>query len=506
MNLKSFSEKYFILDRCIVAYLFVWLFCFILNLIVPTRSILALPVLNWWYSFLGIAGVGLVVVDLFTQRIMFQTKYFKLLAVLFVIICVSALLNMEYGVFDNAKAIMWYVIQVALLYSLYLRFSKEQILYYFKIIFHFFLVVWTVATLISLFQYLFLISYDVVIDGVPYHQGIFENRVFGIFRSVGYGPLYSLFLLFGIVYFWRMTNRKTLHIFYFVCSVFLFIYILLSGSRTILLGLYFSVFCYAFLFCRCYFKNKGYAVFKLSFYAIIIAILCCLGSYAICHIGSDILGKCPSVIAEITGENDNGSEKDNKLGIKENKVNKLGIKENNKRESELKRTDVNAENISNNRFTIWQDYYDIGKQHFWFGLSLRNDVSRILDQYSDYFIVQYFKEEYPESFSKGEIYGTHNNFVNVFVQCGFLGFFVFIVFLLLSIKDIICYLKRHADVDHFFLFLVAIMGNILLFLMFECEVFFEAGSLSAIFWVILGMIQKYVTEDRSSKKVLSSGK
>ena len=78
-----------------------------------------------------------------------------------------------------------------------------------------------------------------------------------------------------------------------------------------------------------------------------IAILCCLGSYAICHIGSDILGKCPSVIAEITGENDNGSEKDNKLGIKENKVNKLGIKENNKKESELKRTDVNAENISN---------------------------------------------------------------------------------------------------------------------------------------------------------------
>lgn len=485
-----------IVDRIVVAYVFCWLICFVLNLIIPFRSILALPILNLWYSVLGVGGVILVIYDIATQKLLFKTKYMVLLVVLLGIMCISSLLNVTYGIAANIKAMMWFVIQVALLYSLYLRFPEKTLIRFLSIAFHIFFALWVMADLVAFFQYLFSISYDVVIDGIHYHQGVYQNRVFGIFRSVGYGPLYSLFLIFGAIYFWRQSKSKLRRSLYLIGCIILFVYIILSGSRTILLGSFLSVFFYVFLYCRSSFHRKMASRGKGVAFALGIALVACFGFLVICNTATTVLGKCPGMVASLM-ESDYVAKGDAD-GKQKNPSKEVSHRTG--KESALERDDISENNISNNRFTIWENYWDIGKQHLLFGLSLRNDVPRISEEYSDYYIVQYFKEHYPDSYAKGEIYGVHNNYISVFVQNGILGSLAFLLFLGFSIKDIILFYIRHPQKNDLFVFLSAVLGNILFFLLFECEVFFEAGSLSAIFWIVLGLMQKIILSEASASK------
>jgi len=162
---------------------------------------------------------------------------------------------------------------------------------------------------------------------------------------------------------------------------------------------------------------------------------------------------------------------------------------------ESRRPDVDAENISNNRFTIWGEYLDIvfdNPLSTVFGFSLGEYQQHITNEYSDKYIVQHIKECYPSMFARGYIYDTHSAYVGALVMTGVAGVAVLFVFLILGLVKLMKALSKKQDVGLLVLF--ATLVFILITSFFDSDLFFRCTSTSVLFWLISGFALKLTEE------------
>ena len=125
--------------------------------IVPVRVFLLNTGLDIISPALAVVGLAFLLVDIFIEKTIFQSKYCVFLIAAVVIMGISSLLYINYGWIDNAKVIVWQVVQMFLLYSLYLRMDSKQIKIYLGYIFGVVSVIFMMAVIVSLCQFLFQI-------------------------------------------------------------------------------------------------------------------------------------------------------------------------------------------------------------------------------------------------------------------------------------------------------------------------------------------------------------
>ena len=353
------------------------------GLIVPLQFISANKFVTLGMTLMGVL-LGLY--NFFVKKAYLFVRKIEYLILFFAMNIITSLLVIKYGFSTNIKNLVVFFIYFFAIYPIFQTFTKEKSRLLFNLFFSVITVANTVGVFISLVQFFMLIGYRVFdYKGLLIRQGFVESRLFGILASPNYLSIISLIV---IIYLWMRLSAlnkivKTLAISSIVLN---FAYIVLSGSRTTYICLVVAAFLYSLIIFE--YSNKA-----KSFVTVLLTVGLVFLSYNGVKYSSDLYLRAHS--AEIQRNKEKGEN--NNLT--------------------LERTDTSEENISNNRFAIWQSTASFIPKRPLFGYSAGNwyELGKTYDA-SAYIIKEH--------------YLTHNGYLELLFYNGLLGFLPFAAFMI----------------------------------------------------------------------------
>ncbi len=231
-----------------------------LYVIVPFINLVSKTPLRQMIRYLRYIGVFLTVANLILARRLRQAPGVFCLYGICLIAAVSSLVQLEYGYRNNLVTIEWMLTLSCLFYGALFRVKKRRLLVFVTVTYMILLVIWSVASWLSLAQFVLQIGED----GPNYATtpwlggvGFARHRLFGVFGYPEYGSVTGLMLLIiGAYYFIRLRSRFV-RIFIVLFSLPFFPYIVISGSRNAALAFGLVLFTGTLLFL---WKNRELAL------------------------------------------------------------------------------------------------------------------------------------------------------------------------------------------------------------------------------------------------------
>ena len=429
------------------------------GLIVPLQFISANKFVTLGMTLLGVL-LGLY--NFFVKKAYLFVRKIEYLIIFFAMNIITSLLVMKYGFSTNIKNLVVFFIYFFAIYPIFQNFSREKSRILFNVFFSVITVANTVGVFLSLVQFFMLIGYRVFdYKGLLIRQGFVESRLFGILASPNYLSIISLII---IIYLWMRLSAlnkivKTLAISSIILN---FAYIVLSGSRTTYICLVVAAFLYSLI--KFEYSNKA-----KSFVTVLLTVGLVFLSYNGVKYSSDLYLKAHSAEIQLNkekGENNNLT---------------------------LERTDTSEENISNNRFAIWQSTASFIPKRPLFGYSAGNwyELGKTYDA-SAYIIKEH--------------YLTHNGYLELLFYNGLLGFLPFaafmISFILASIKK---FLKDKKDkitdnelVSGLLMTVVILISNL-----FLSSTLYGISLLGCILFMISGYYFSVISKKRDEYRQLN---
>lgn len=461
------------INKLIIVYAFTVLSYQILYLIIPFRQAVESLRLEFISPLLAVIGFFIFAWDLLIDRTFFKTKYSYLLIGLIAVMIISSLINAEYGLVDNIKAIIWQISQLLVIFPLYKRVSKEEIAKILKIYFPFVSIIFVVANLVSLFQYFASIGYNTRYDGGLVRQGFLEGRLFGIFGSPHFASLFMLILAIASVYFAVSSDKKTVKILYGAAMIIYFLYAVASGTRSVIVAAACTAFIVVLLWAynRYSFKKCVKPLLK-SAICVVMSICVAVGTVVVFNVSDKAMKGIIRIYADSIDNDTSGTDE-------------------NTGEIMLDRADVSNENISNHRFEIWEDYFTVATDRIdtlILGMAPGSYMVSIRENFPNLFVVKYIKENYPLMYSKELIYDTHNAYIGAFVMAGILGVILLMIFLVCGFVRTVRYIAKNKKVSLSVYTILAVVVLILAASFFESDLFFRCTSTSVIFWLVTGIL------------------
>ena len=429
------------------------------GLIVPLQFISANKFVTLGMTLLGVL-LGLY--NFFVKKAYLFVRKIEYLIIFFAMNIITSLLVMKYGFSTNIKNLVVFFIYFFAIYPIFQNFSREKSRILFNVFFSVITVANTVGVFLSLVQFFMLIGYRVFdYKGLLIRQGFVESRLFGILASPNYLSIISLIV---IIYLWMRLSAlnkivKTLAISSIVLN---FAYIVLSGSRTTYICLVVAAFLYSLI--KFEYSNKA-----KSFVTVLLTVGLVFLSYNGVKYSSDLYLKAHSAEIQLNkekGENNNLT---------------------------LERTDTSEENISNNRFAIWQSTASFIPKRPLFGYSAGNwyELGKTYDA-SAYIIKEH--------------YLTHNGYLEVLFYNGILGFLPFAAFMISFIwASIKKFLKDKKDkitdnelVSGLLMTVVILISNL-----FLSSTLYGISLLGCILFMISGYYFSVISKKRDGYRRLS---
>ena len=429
------------------------------GLIVPLQFISANKFVTLGMTLLGVL-LGLY--NFFVKKAYLFVRKIEYLIIFFAMNIITSLLVMKYGFSTNIKNLVVFFIYFFAIYPIFQNFSREKSRILFNVFFSVITVANTVGVFLSLVQFIMLIGYRVFdYKGLLIRQGFVESRLFGILASPNYLSIISLII---IIYLWMRLSAlnkivKTLAISSIILN---FAYIVLSGSRTTYICLVVAAFLYSLI--KFEYSNKA-----KSFVTVLLTVGLVFLSYNGVKYSSDLYLKAHSAEIQLNkekGENNNLT---------------------------LERTDTSEENISNNRFAIWQSTASFIPKRPLFGYSAGNwyELGKTYDA-SAYIIKEH--------------YLTHNGYLELLFYNGILGFLPFadfmISFIWASIKK---FLKDKKDkitdnelVSGLLMTVVILISNL-----FLSSTLYGISLLGCILFMISGYYFSVISKKRDGYRQLN---
>ena len=309
-------------------------FCIIwysLYVIVPFINLVSKTPLRQMIRYLRYIGVFLTVANLILARRLRQAPGVFCLYGICLIAAVSSLVQLEYGYRNNLVTIEWMLTLSCLFYGALFRVKRRRLLVFVTVTYMILLVIWSVASWLSLAQFVLQIGED----GPNYATtpwlggvGFARHRLFGVFGYPEYGSVTGLMLLIiGAYYFIRLRSRFV-RIFIVLFSLPFFPYIVISGSRNAALAFGLVLFTGTLLFL---WKNRELALRRslpLSLQAaaasVIIFLVLYMGTRLIAaHIPPLFSGTGGNDTAEITTGKSIYDQPDNDLPGRDQLINDL---------------------------------------------------------------------------------------------------------------------------------------------------------------------------------------
>jgi len=429
------------------------------GLIVPLQFISANKFVTLGMTLMGVL-LGLY--NFFVKKAYLFVRKIEYLILFFAMNIITSLLVIKYGFSTNIKNLVVFFIYFFAIYPIFQNFSKEKSRLLFNLFFSVITVTNTIGVFISLVQFYLLIGYRVFdYKGLLIRQGFVESRLFGILASPNYLSIISLIIIIylgmRLTFFSKFV--KTLAI----SSILLnFAYIVLSGSRTTYICLVVAAFLYSLV--KFEFRNK-----IKSFVAVLLTVGLVFLSYNGVKYSSDLYLRAHSAEIQLNkekGENNNLT---------------------------LERTDTSEENISNNRFAIWQSTASFIPKRPLFGYSAGNwyELGKTYDA-SAYIIKEH--------------YLTHNGYLELLFYNGIFGILPIAIFMLSFIISSLRKFKKDKDEDRVDPELVSgllMTVVILISNLFLSSTFYGISLLGCILFMISGYYFSVISKKRDGYRQLN---
>lgn len=436
----------------------------ILNYIVPYNLIVSVAVKTCISAILILIGGGILLYNLITNRKRLFSNHSIILYLFIIVYILSSITMMKYGVIDNIKTILWSSIIYGLIYSFFANKKEKQWHKLLKVGFYIISVLWSLAIIYGLWQFFNGIGYTIKneIFVINKAQGFFYNRLFGIFMDPNYAAATSTVLLFFSMYLIVETKDIKQKVINILIGLLQFLYVVLSGSRTGLVMLFFGVLFGSLLYHRKIFvKDKKSKEFIQTISASVCALIILALSLVITE---KLLVICLRNIDRPDGTTVT--------------------------ESILGREDLSGkEDISNLRFELWGDSFEIFSSRKILGVSPRN-------------IVEYAKENFEDTLpARG--YDTGSGLISVLIYTGIVGAIVIGIYIIIAITKVVKYILKNFNINNLNLFLMTVVAIIAIEAVLNQEVFFINSLNTGLFWLSLGAVmttvnKKYVEDDEEN--------
>lgn len=494
------TKKATIFDIIVTCYIIASLVVFLLFMCAPLVSLIRNTALYHIQTLLGLIGCLILLGDFITNRIFLKGRGVFFLLIVLLCFCGSSIYTYAYGIKSNLFLITWTALHFTLFYSFSYRakrvgITSEMIHSFLKII----SLTWMAICLWSFLSFIFNVGY--LTTTIPnsficdLRQGFFNNRLFGVTKSINQASILSSILLIYHLYRFRSVPLRASRIYNAIVSTVLLIQIILSGSRSPLYALYSILFLVTTYLLMNRFRTKT-SVIKSGFISILTALLITSSAIAVTPILKSTLCLLPA--SNFAQEHHLAYAKFTKNFIPCCKITSKaeeGLIVPGDSTELLDRKDTVQ--ISNHRFEIWKDYIHIAPSFGLIGLSPGNYDKIIQKRHPDSFIVSHIKNNYPDMFKEGKVYHPHNTYLMMLIAGGYIGFLSIMVFLISQGKACMSYLisSIRPQTSFFCCFLIITLYIITSF--FDNGMWLDANFLNALFWLILG----YMTSEVSLKKV-----
>lgn len=479
------------IDYIVIGYVGVLLLFQLFFQISPIVTFLTKTPLYSMQTYLGLLGGGLILLDLFTTKRIWQGKYSYLLYGILFAAALACVRTISYGTKENLFKLCWAAIQFVLIYSCAFRLEREKLNRFLQIVYFTLFGLWFVSCCVSLYQYVNQIGYMAVVNPLgkdlsATRQGFYDNRLFGIFYTLNHAAFISLmFLVTGIFYLLK-TKKVWLKIVLGVLQLPVLFHLILANSRSA---------CVAFLCCGIVvlwlmffslFRKRGWQQAVLPMLITIVLVVTCITGFGLIKTG---LGKAPALYMQWVEKNQPQPEPE---PTPDSAPQTEPAPELNPDEDILHRENL-EEDYSNGRLQIWRDYLSLYKDIGIIGLSPGNYMAHVFEHHQDKYIVQCIKENYPDKYESGIIYHVHSGYMMVYVSAGLIGILLLALFMLLCIIRLIKKIARNEKLSLLFLGTLAIVIIGAISAIFDEGLFFQNNPHTTIFWLSLGIVMKEAT-------------
>ncbi len=431
-------------------------FCYLLaSRIIPISYMLS-GVVNTILSS-AFAGIGaiLILADLCTKRNLFQNKNSWLLILFIVAVGITSVINMKFGVTDNIKTIVWICIYMFIIYSLCTRFDSEKSKKLFKILISILSIVWFVCVIISIVQYCLQIGYLAPeTETIMKRQGFYDNRLFGIFLDPNFAAVISMCIIFFSIHEYKTVKHIFMKVCYLVSAIVQYVYVILSGSRTVLICFFAGVVLWVALWVRNFCVQKQVStkqwIYRELFSIVIVSLL-----FGGIYLGSR---EALSYLPLISGE--------------QGKVNSTHAQE------ILKREDVKEDNMLNNRGTIWSEYVkSLEPKEYIIGLSPRNTIARL-------------ETRDPKGYVAKTQYTPHSDYVALLIYTGVVGCIIVLLFYFKTFIDILKKIGKKVELDSMYITSLVVAVSLIIYGIAFLDIYFSNTITAFLFWFAMSYIQK----------------
>ena len=412
------------------------------------------------YTVLMLSGAVILAIDFFVSGFLVRFKYSCLLILFYCSLLISIFINIQHNPIGNFKVLVWLLIQTFLLNTVNSGCKETFDFKRFRIMFEAVAAVFFAGCLASIVM--FLCGYGTYLPNEDFSSGyvragLVDGRLFGVFNDPNYASICVMITMALIIINMIMHREKCwLKIYHWILLFIDFVYIVLSRSRTTELCFYIFVAVVGFFLVFSYIKKKeikknarGIAI------SCVAAIICVCTSLGLFTVTNAVFDKV--YVAASGLHSDYDSEHDYK--------------------EDLIREDVDEQNVSNNRFAIWNDYFRVSFEKPLFGSGPRNEL-------------EYIKEHMPESFVARRGYSSHNGYLGLWVGSGIIGTVFMLGYMFLNVKLIAGYLIRKSGSDEKYYIPILLLATVLAVIAVAAvslkAIFFCNSIIDQLFWFILG--------------------
>lgn len=381
-----------------------------------------------------------------------MNSLFALLGGFLLVLCLSTLINREYLFFDNVLGVMTFAVQVILFFGYYHMVSKKEFSFTIQITALISSILWNVACVISLVQYIMDIQYRTISPlNHMVRQGIIDGRLFGIFSDPNFAAFTSFVLLILLAYTYYCVKNTGIHVYIGITGIINVAYIILSNSRTVFLCIIGTVFFFVLLMTyRHYVEDGRKSIRKLFLHAI--------RNMALSLVGLLIVYSLIFFPMQVVGRQ----------------------LEPQRSETDLVREDVGGDNLTNNRSTIWTHYFDLYKEKPVFGFSLNKALP-------------YATEHDPEGYLAQTQYVTHNGYLSLLIETGIVGFLVMALFFILLFWRNVKRIQANEKISPDYCLALCLIVAVLIFLVCFHDIFFTVNIETMLLYLSMGVVFIHTT-------------
>lgn len=410
-------------------------------------------------------GTLIIIWDFFYRKQLWNTKNLKWLIFFGASYLITTLINSRSYLGDNLKILAYMMIFFIVLYGHNQAKTMEKWKKQIRTIMLVYFWTATILAIICFITFLFSINHEILTRDGYMHTGMYDNRLWGLYNPNA-GACINVVAIFFAIGIGTSLEKKYLYkkIVLAIASIIHYMCLLLTSSRAALYSFVLGAGILFFLFLNTRSKTALTKSKKVILKNVLLAVTVIVALYGVESPIKQVVSYIPGCIKMVCSGEDKAEE-----------IEKVELT----RKEELENRDGG---ILTGRAYLWKAGLKALEQSPLFGISKAATYD-----YSKEYI------EDPQWLEHLEV-SLHSVYITVLVASGWIGFVLFVIFLLKNILPMIRVALFHNNDDNYMIYAscIVVVACLLIIELVEARIIYRTEVFNVIFWAICGFAYNYV--------------